>query len=171
MMDWAEDHPTADAERPRLWSLIRETPNLDWLLLTKRPENIELHLPSGRWANVWLGATVEDQANVSRIQHLRNHRDRVPVLFVSAEPMIGPIDADLAGMDWVIIGGESGRNARPMALDWASRLVDDCRAADAAVFVKQLGSAWAKTNGSTHPKGGDPEEWPESLRIREYPQP
>jgi protein gp37 len=71
-------------------------------------------------------------------------------------------------IDWVIVGGESGPGARPMDPAWAAALAKQCRDAGTAVFVKQLGSVWARTNGADS-KGGDPEHWPADLRIREYP--
>lgn len=87
------------------------------------------------------------------------------------------VDRTPLGIDWLIVGGESGRGARPMDLDWARRLVEQGRDAGAAVFVKQLGSVWARdlfvggksvaAHGDT--KGGDPKHWPADLRVREYP--
>lgn len=85
-------------------------------------------------------------------------------------PLIGP------RLDWIVVGGESGPGARPMELDWARSLVEQCRSAGTPVFVKQLGSVWAKDwtwNGLPvsrfDPKGGDPDYWPADLRVREYP--
>lgn len=73
-------------------------------------------------------------------------------------------------VDWVIVGGESGPGARPMAQEWASSIVRQCKAASVAVFVKQLGSVWARQNNSRTQKGSDPSEWPEVLRVREMPR-
>lgn len=73
------------------------------------------------------------------------------------------------GVDWVIVGGESGPGARPLELGWVRQLVDGCRAAGVAPFVKQLGAAWAREQGAADRKGGDPAEWPADLRVREYP--
>jgi protein gp37 len=92
------------------------------------------------------------------------------VRFVSAEPLLGPLPSlDLTGIDWLIVGGESGTDARPMRLDWVRAVIDPARTAGTALFVKQLGTAWAKENGAADKKGGDPDEWPEDLRVREYP--
>jgi len=74
-------------------------------------------------------------------------------------------------LDWIIVGGESGPGSRPMDLDWVQTVVDDCRGLyDTHVFVKQLGSVWAKANGAADRKGGDPDEWPAELRVRSYPR-
>ena len=70
---------------------------------------------------------------------------------------------------WVIIGGESGPNARPMDLAWVRSIIAQCREAHVPVFVKQLGSVWAREAGARHPKGGDLEEWPVDLRVRMFP--
>lgn len=72
-------------------------------------------------------------------------------------------------IDWVIIGGESGPVARPFEPKWAEALAGDARSADVATFMKQLGSVWARANGASDGKGGKPEDWPEALRVREYP--
>lgn len=168
MCDVFEDHPTNDRERERLWPLIEATPHLDWLLLTKRPEDITSHIPikwrfhSGEPHNVWYGASVEDQRRADeRIPHLL----RVParVRFLSCEPLLGPVDLSpwmeqeyqavgdgpnvvgaelvsrLPGIHWVIAGGESGHGARPMHPDWARSLRDQCAAAGVPFFFKQWG--------------------------------
>jgi protein gp37 len=142
--------------RPKLWRLIRATPHLDWLLLTKRPQNIAKMLPAeyggwgDGWDNVWLGTTVENQEEADRrIPHLL----AVPakVRFLSCEPLLGPVDIreHLLGLTvpyprsdalhWVIVGGESGRKARPMQEEWALSLRDQCAAADVPFFFKQWG--------------------------------
>lgn len=176
--------------RADLWRLIAATPNLDWLLLTKRPQNISKMLPrlpvlpawGNGWPNVWLGTTVENQAEADRrIPHLL----AVPaaVRFLSVEPMLGAVDltsipygaalgeaptyqdalraklwmpqgswsgrgytengriyVDLCtGIHWVICGGESGPGARPMNLDWARSLRDQCVEAGVAFHFKQWG--------------------------------
>lgn len=73
------------------------------------------------------------------------------------------------GIDWVIIGGESGPGARPFDPQWAADLITDARAIGAAPFVKQLGSVWARTNNASDTKGGKPDDWPADLRVREFP--
>lgn len=140
--------------RVRLFNLIEATPALDWLLLTKRPENILDML--GDWAvnmpaNLWIGTSVENQEEAdTRIPHLL----RVPaaVRFLSCEPLLGEVDLRLfdawleencyearGRLHWVIAGGESGGDARPMAPAWARSLRDQCVAAGVAFHFKQWG--------------------------------
>lgn len=161
MCDVFEDHPTIDAERAKLWPLIRATPWLDWQLLTKRPERIAANLPDdwgNGYPNVWLGTSVESQEYTDRIPPLL----AVPAVvhFLSCEPLLERIDIrqHLVGheehgvghtvgacigwtppLDWIICGGESGPKARPMAIDWARDLQRQCADAGVAFFLKQLG--------------------------------
>lgn len=205
-----ELHPTW---RWDLLELIRKTPSLTWMLLTKRIGNaflVEKLWNPTPWPNVWIGATVVNQEEADRdIPKLL----AVPaaVRFLSIEPMLGPIDLrleqrnDLARWDskggempprrigWVIVGGESdqpGMPARPFNIEWARDIVRQCKAAGVPVFVKQLGSniaevaeaeatAWRMlpSSGGTVPilhcedrAGADPSEWPEDLRVREFPR-
>ena len=167
--------------RDDLFLLIDATPSLDWLLLTKRPENIPSmwadaassvpnHQPhsDGR-DNVWLGTSISDQASADKqIPELLKCRDLSPVLFLSVEPLLGPVDLRLylnkwscpcichdsthvvacscpcncghgKAIDWVIVGGESGPNARPMHSTWVRSIRDQCRAAGVPFFFKQWG--------------------------------
>lgn len=160
MMDWCEDHPTANEARPKLFAIIRETPWLDWQLLTKRPENLTRFLPNdwsvANYPNVWLGTSVEDQKRADL---------RIPILlatpahvhFLSVEPQLEDVSlikwldnvtySDTnelmrindfePDIQWVIVGGESGPGHRPMDHAWARRLRDECAAADVAFFFKQ----------------------------------
>lgn len=155
MADVFEEHPQLDTERRHLWDLIRETPHLDWMLLTKRPRNIADMVPGewrtvGRWpANVWVGTSVENQEQAEqRIPALR--WIPAPVKFLSCEPLLSPLALEdlayeAAGynrlVDWVIVGGESGPHARPMHPDWARSLRDQCQAAGISFHYKQHG-AW-----------------------------
>lgn len=160
------DNQASEDWRVELWRLIRATPHLDWLLLTKRPQNIAKMLPSdldhgrgngwqnGPWPNVWLGTTVENQAEAyRRIPHLL----AVPatIRFLSCEPLLEAIDLSsiqarsedgcLFGgsrIDWVIAGGESGPKARPSHPDWFRSLRDQCQGAGVPFFFKQWGE-WA----------------------------
>lgn len=75
-----------------------------------------------------------------------------------------------AGLDWVVVGGESGPGARPVNVEWVRSIVRDCVSADLPVFVKQFGSVWARENHATDRKGGNPAEWSEDLRVRQYPK-
>lgn len=151
--------------RDDLWRLIFATPHLDWLLLSKRPQNIATMLPRDGdflgarwpWPGVWLGTTVENQAEADRrIPHLL----AVPKAkwFLSCEPLLGPIRFDRVpgfnrlGLDvsrlWVIAGGESGPGARPMHPDWARLLRDQCAAAGVPFLFKQWGEwQWGEWAG------------------------
>ncbi len=181
-----------DAARDRLWSLIEETPNLIWLLLTKRPQNIlkiwhQHDEPDGAgggyirtWQeNVWVGTSVEDQKTADlRIPELL----KVPAAkrFLSVEPLLGPVwlqksDQDfndrwahewLTGkkiledcdgrwskitnerIDWVIVGGESGKNARPMDPDWVRLIRGQCQSAGVPFFFKQWGGRGKDKGGN-----------------------
>lgn len=152
MADVFEDHPSVQEARERLWSLIERTPWLNWLLLTKRPELIERFAPwaaSGNWPdNVWLGTSIElQQYAAPRLEALLSHQ--AVVRFVSAEPLLGPLDLSrwLSSLQWVIVGGESGPRARPIWAEWARSLRGQCQAAGVPFFFKQWG-------GHTHSAGG-----------------
>lgn len=129
-----------DAWRRELWDLIRATPNLDWLLLTKRPQNIARYLPDDwgdGWPHVWLGTTVENQQEWDRRWPCLAE---VParVRFISAEPLLGPIDMRGGGyLHWLITGGESGANYRPADPEWFRSLRDQCADLDVAFLFKQ----------------------------------
>lgn len=247
LADVFEDRPELQPWRADLFRLIDSTPNLDWLLLTKRPENIgrmwhtRSHVEDGglEWGkseptakrfkrdNVWLGTSIEDQERWdARVPELLRYRDLAAVLFLSAEPLLGKINAGWRGqtaacercsigimdamnphvggactcschgprIDWVIIGGESGRQARPCDVEHIRDLKRQCVDADVRVFIKQLGAncgytpavgEWLKGHRNTSadesgysgvrrlkdPKGGDPTEWPADLQVREMPEP
>lgn len=224
---------TMNDVRARLFQLIDATPNLDWLLLTKRPENVRRMWPIPEWNaclsgdcphdtqaecdrsladpevnrrdNVWLGVSCSTQDDCDRmIPELLKCRDLAAKLFVSLEPLIEPVDLSLVEVevgsakggypafpliDWVIVGGESGTAARPCNVEWIRDVVQQCKAAGVPCFVKQLGSRLVITGDQhpgwpgqydestdewranfTDPKGGDPAEWPEDLRVREVPK-
>ncbi len=127
--------------RADLFRLIRSTQDLDWLLLTKRPENIAAMLPAEAdgLRNVWLGTTCEDQRHYDRRWPILRSVDAA-VRFVSYEPALGPLThLGPSPPDWVICGGESGRNARPMMLQWARNIRDNCERKGVAFFMKQMG--------------------------------
>lgn len=268
--DWLDDEVPIEW-LSRFLQLIHDTPHLDWLLLTKRPENFgerilralahvegidyesadawegDANTECGQWLNdwssddatpphnVWVGTSVEDQTRANqRVPALLKLPARVR--FLSVEPLLGPvrlehIDAEGSGsaewcqidaltgrhtdmgrpcqdvpkLDWVIVGGESGRHARPCNVEWVRSIVTQCADAGVPCFVKQLGarvidrndrgfegdsgpSGWPMDTdiGDTvepgiyqgkpiivrlrHPKGGDPSEWPENLRVRQFPE-
>lgn len=163
MMDWAEDHPTPAATRPRLWDTIRECDWLDWQMLTKRPQRIRECLPKdwgpGGYHNVWLGTSVEDMRVSERVDHLRD----IPavVRFISYEPALGSLDdLDISGIDWIIYGGESGPGYRAEDKDWARSMHRKCSDAGVAFFHKQ--SAGYRTELGIELDG---------KIVREYPTP
>lgn len=205
--DWLDEEVPTEW-LARLLKLIYHTPNLDWILLTKRPENWERrigeayeHSHRDTWQslwiqgepppNIWLGTSVEDQKRADeRIPELL----KIPaaIRFLSVEPMLEWIDlaytcfngADsfgtMPGIHWAIFGGESGPGARPCNIDWIRDGVRQCRSAGVTPFVKQLGAKPVQTvanqfHVSPKPielkdkKGGDWSEWPEDLRVREFP--
>jgi protein gp37 len=140
LCDVFEDHEVANSTRPRLWHLIRKCTALDWQLLTKRPERIASNLPNDwgpdGWPHVWLGTSVEDMRVASRVDHLR-HIPAV-VRFISYEPAIGPLDdLDIAGIDWIIYGGESGPGHRAEDKNWARVMHAKCSENGTAFFHKQ----------------------------------
>jgi protein gp37 len=188
----APDPCTLDGARERLWKLIRNTPHLDWLLLTKRPDNIGQMMPQGDWPNVWLGTSVENQNWLCRVDALLDAPQQVPVHFVSAEPLLGPLvfPPHVLGptaINWIIPGGESGGGARKCSLEWVRDLIAQSQAAGVACFVKQLGKVrvdsgsnpdgnrWESTsdrfslNVIKHQKGGEIAEWPAELQVRQFP--
>lgn len=217
LCDWLDEEVPVEW-LARFLQLVLETQHLDWLLLTKRPENWgrriqgalahvegilepdgwegDASTPVGIWlnqwlsgeapGNVWFGVSVENQIRVNQ---------RIPLLmeiparlrWLSVEPLIGPVDLSewahiirqhhpdgsetpmRRPFDWVVVGGESGHGARPCNLDWIRNVVRECRTANVPVFVKQVG-ARPDFAPVQHPKGGDPAEWPEDIRVREYPK-
>lgn len=145
--------------------------------------------------NLWLGTSIESGTHADRADHLR--QCPAAVRFISYEPALGPLAGavDLTGIHWLICGGESGRDARPFNVKWARDIIAQCKAANVACFVKQLGSkpvqfgecdCGCMEHGRHHQlcpridpqpmklrdrKGGDPDEWDEDLRVREFPEP
>jgi len=118
-------------------------------VLTKRAERLEELSPRLAWPpNVWMGVSVESARYVSRIDRLRATGARLK--FLSLEPLLGPLpDLDLTGIDWVIVGGESGPGARPIDPEWVIDLRDQCRRAGVPFFFKQWGGANKKRTGRT----------------------
>ena len=222
LCDWLD--PEVPAEwLARFLQLIHDTPSLNWLLLTKRPELwaermracIALtvaSIPALEWfngappPNVFMGVSVEDQARANeRIPRLLE----IPAVmrWLSVEPLIGPVDLtrvdgdqchksklcmvdsltgrqtdmgrpcqDVARVDWVVVGGESGKESRDCHADWIRRVVTQCKRSKVPVFVKQVGSNPVDQAENAllwkfvvDPKGGDPKEWPSELRVRELP--
>jgi protein gp37 len=153
-----------------VFAVIAETPQHTYQVLTKRSSRLPKIADKLDWpANLWMGVSVEDASALSRVDDLR----AVPaaVRFLSCEPLIGPLDGlDLAGIDWLIIGGESGRGARRTDVRWVRDLLGMCEQPGVSTvpFVKQLGSVAGRELGAG-PKGGDWERWPADLRFRMFP--
>jgi protein gp37 len=163
-------HEDADPWRAEAWQIIDQLSNYDFLIPTKRPERIQKCLPANwhdGYHNVWLGVSVENQQTAD---------ERIPILakmpaalkWISVEPMLEGISLIYRDenwhtvFDWVVLGGESGPNYRSCDIGWLRDAVDQCRKADIPVFVKQLGG-WPDT-------GHELTDFPEDLRIREFPR-
>lgn len=150
---------------------MSQTPRHTYQVLTKRAPRMKKFMDRSfqarfdilcRTKNVWLGVSVESDQQKGRIKHLRE--TPAPLRFVSFEPLIAPVGTvDLSGIHWAIIGGESGPGARPMRASWAREIVHRCREQGVKVFMKQLGSHGRKG------RGGELEDLPKDLRIREFP--
>ena len=122
----------------------------DWhqfQILTKRAERLEKVSGQLDWSrNIWMGVSVENEEYLDRIDHLR--RSGAQVKFLSVEPLLAPVGiVDLGGIDWVIVGGESGPGARPMNHEWVSSIRDQCQQAGVAFFFKQWGGVQKKKTG------------------------
>jgi protein gp37 len=217
LCDWLDEEVSIEWLADFL-RLIHDTPNLDWLLLTKRPElwSARLHrvvreihdgtdefvsqwLDGDAPKNVWVLASVENQEEADkRIPKLLNIPATVRGL--SVEPMLAPVDIASWGWrnispdqprmdwDWVIVGGESGPNARPCDVAWIEGIIGQCKESRVPCFVKQLGQKSYRCGvsgigspdghnfrirpmGLKDKKGGDPLEWPLNLWVREFPRP
>lgn len=180
----------------RIFEVIAKCPQHTFQILTKRPERMAQYFEKGfvkytknlvefddslgeqrefayfPLSNVWLGTTVENQAMADK---------RIPILekipaavrFLSCEPLLEQIHFDvLTGIDWVITGGESGNKSRPCDVDWIRSIVTQCDEQNVPVFVKQLGSyAWQDSERLKlkSRKGGEIDEFPEDLKVREFP--
>ncbi len=148
-----------------------------WLWLTKRPQRMATF---SQWINqpwpdnLWVATSVTTQASTARIKHLLNVGNENTVRFLSVEPQWEPIILDmwLPQIDWVIQGGESGPNANEFHVDWAESMIAQCKQHNVPYFLKQLGSNVISEGEKTTYKqshGGDWNEWPVSLRVRQFP--
>lgn len=150
MADVFEPREDLNPWRLRLWALIEQTPYLDWLLLTKRPEFVGDLVPwANSWPdNVWLGTTAENQLWLNR-RGKELARYPATVRFISCEPLLSPLDLTpvLQTVRWVIAGGESGAKARPSHPDWFRNLRDQCLGSGISFHFKQWGE-WAPPTGS-----------------------
>jgi len=161
--------------RDRLWSLVRETRNLDWIILTKRIGNAPKMLPpdwGAGYPNVWLLASVDQLALERDAPKLLT----IPAVVrgVSIEPVLAPVrlGSFAPRLQWVIVGGESGAGARPFHLEWARSLIQECRTSGTALFVQRMGSkafAQGRPLRFKDYAGGELTEWPGDLRVRQFP--
>jgi protein gp37 len=168
-----------------VWDVMARSPQHTFQVLTKRPQRMasllggnggvsRLYGGIASWPlpNVWLGVSIENQQYAEvRIPHLL--ASPASVRFLSCEPLLGPVDLrrwlDTDGIDWLIVGGESGPRARPMELNWVRDVARRCSETGTSLFVKQLGTVWSSANGHGQSHGTDPSAWPVDLRVREMP--
>lgn len=144
----------------------------DWhqfQVLTKRAERLAELSSQLVWpSNVWMGVSVENVNCTFRIDCLRETAAQIK--FLSLEPLLGKLsNLKLDDIDWVIVGGESGIAARPMKEEWVVDIRNQCNDASVPLFVKQMGTDWARKR-SQGGKGDDMSEWPVNLQIRNYPE-
>lgn len=185
-------HPAADAWRDEFWKIVKATPEYIYQILTKRSNRIAAHLPDdwgeNGYPNVWLGATIEYQTTIFRVDQIA--AVPAPVTFISYEPCVGPVDWTqhdaVNKVQWIIVGGESGRltdpepekartgnyKVRPFDEAWLHTTIEQAQRAtgNVAVWMKQYGSQWAHDHGWKHSHGADPAEWPEWARVQELPE-
>lgn len=168
----------ADSWRPDAYNIIERTPQHEYLILTKRPERYPVAWPYQETKapeNIWLGVSAEtSDLYEKRVGELA--KINAAIKFVSIEPLLAWVPLDLSAnvVDWVIVGGESGNKTgkfryRKCELELIEIIVAECRHYGVPCFVKQLGSDLANRMGLKDKKGGDMEEWPEHLRVREFP--
>lgn len=131
----------------QMFSVMNETPRHTYQVLTKRAERLEELSTFLNWTdNIWMGVSVENEKTIDRIDHLR--KTSAKIKFLSCEPLIGPLpNIDLEGIDWVIVGGESGPNSRPMEKEWVDDIQQQCEKAGVAFFFKQWGGVNKKKTG------------------------
>lgn len=181
-------HEGCDSFRNEAWEIIRKSPQHTFQILTKRPERIIEHLPEF-WEEIrkrsWLGTSIGSQDSIQRLYDLITPI-QPGIKFLSLEPMYGPIVLPLEEfvdqghkvkdlIDWVIIGGESGNDTgkyryRPCELKWIEDVVKQCTEAGIPVFVKQLGTHLSKQMGLYDRHGGNIEEFPDNLKVRQFPR-
>jgi len=148
----------------RVFDVMVDTPHHTYQVLTKRSKRLARIAERLPWPdNVWMGVSVESQRYAFRADHLR----AVPaaVRFLSVEPLLGPVDVELDGIDWVIAGGESGHRARPVEPSWIESIRDQCDSTSTAFFFKQWGGRTPKTGGRLL-DGRTWDEMPVSLPAR-----
>lgn len=182
LADVFEDRDELIPWRSDLIRLIDQCDHLDWLLLTKRPENVRRMWEGPNRENCWIGTSVATQANCDEfIPRLLSCRGLGSFLFLSVEPQIERVDLSrflfpAPVVDWVIAGGESKQghgDPREFHLEWARLLKHQCREAKVPFFLKQLGSNARYGGKRFHTRdshGGDWNEWPLDCHVRECPE-
>ena len=181
LTDWC--HEQIDAYRPEMWAIIKRNPHLTYQMLTKRWGRLHYCLPDswftdGPMANVWLGISAGSQR---RYDEAMLYFKNLPaaIKWVSLEPLTGPITnlrLKENGIKWVVVGGESGNDNgkwryRQCEMKWIADIVRECREANVAVFVKQLGTHLAKTLKMKDRTGGDIDEWIMKMMLYEHDHP
>lgn len=130
----------------RVFAVMKETPRHTYQVLTKRSKRLAEIAADLPWPpNVWIGTSIESQRYAFRADQLRHVG--AAVRFLSIEPLVGPVELDLDGIDWVIVGGESGAGARPVDAQWVRQVRDSCIASDVPFFFKQWGGRTPKSGG------------------------
>jgi len=130
-----------------IFEVMNNTPRHTYQILTKRSERLAELAPILNWSeNIWMGITVENNRYLHRVDHLR--QVDAHIRFLSLEPLLGPLDElNLHGINWVIVGGESGPNARPIKEEWILTIKNKCVFSDVPFFFKQWGGFNKKKNG------------------------
>lgn len=179
----------ADEWRKDAWDIIKRCPQHEWQILTKRPERIMNCLPTdwgNGYTNVWLGVSIasENRIEKERLKYIADVKKRFPgvKIWISAEPLISDLDFTsneelrdyFSLIDWMVIGGESGyiagkHRCRPCKMEWIENIIWQCREFDIPVFVRQVGSVLARENKYKSWHGEDINEFPEILKVREFP--
>jgi protein gp37 len=175
-------HESIDSYRNEAWDIIRKCPQHTFQILTKRPERIADNLPKDwneGWNNVWLGTSIGSMKGISRLYELPKYPNTIR--FVSFEPLWQHIEMNfdistLINVDWAIIGGESGNETgkyryRPCEIEWIEEIAQAINSVGNAVFVKQMGTYLAKQLRMSDRHGGNIDEFPEHLKIRQFPKP
>jgi len=171
--DWFIEE--ADKWRDNAWEIIRKTPQHTYQILTKRPERILKNLPTYKLDNVWIGVSVESENHLDRIGYLQQVKGYIR--FISFEPLLEYINTPYiyGVVDWIIIGGESGNSNgkykyRPCELIWIEELIQQSKERNVPIFIKQLGTHLAKKLKLKDSFGGNIDEFPENLKIRNFPK-
>lgn len=161
----------------QIFDVMRQARKHTFQVLTKRSERLRELRSQIDWPdNVWMGVSVENAKALSRVDDLRRTAARIK--WLSIEPLLEDLGRiDLRGIDWVVVGGESGAKrkgksgpgARRMDLAWVRDIIEQCRQSEVPIFVKQLGLHWALDNRARDKHGGDMTEWPADLRVHEWP--